>query len=83
MVDCKSKSYLKLDFYFFIPVQIYFPGIQRIFSRYYLSIRFCLCKWGRSSAIAKFCPMESAEYGTASRQILCEIEDVVFGKNWL
>ena len=35
---------------------------------------------GTPMAIAKFCPMESAEDGTASRQILCEIEDVVFGK---
>lgn len=35
---------------------------------------------GTPVAIAKFVPMESAEDGTASRQILCEIEDVVFGK---
>ena len=35
---------------------------------------------GTPVAIAKFVPKESAEDGTASRQILCEIEDVVFGK---
>lgn len=41
-------------------------------------VNYIFC--GTPRAIAKFCPVESAEDGTASRQILCDIEDVVFGK---
>ncbi|MBR5202819.1 MAG: DUF3987 domain-containing protein, partial [Clostridia bacterium] len=39
-----------------------------------LNYIFC----GTPKAIAKFSPMEDAENGTASRQILCHVEDVLF-----
>ena len=39
-----------------------------------LNYIFC----GTPKAIARFSPMEDAENGTASRQILCHVEDVLF-----